>query len=172
MLIMTSTILTGQSKFVTAQIDEDSHERIMNCIETLSSLTIKPKPDNENGSSKAEQKKEAEAVREIFLEDGRRAFGRMLSAMEKRAVEEKRGGVDGVVGGGGEKKRGVQVDDLLTFRLFSKRGGEEDGIDVSWLAFFFFLVLVFGLWDFGSFALLVPSFFLCCVRADDGFLFD
>ena len=38
MLIMTSIIRVGQAKFVTAQIDEDFNERIMNCIQTLSEL--------------------------------------------------------------------------------------------------------------------------------------
>ena len=35
MLIMTSIIQAGQSKFVPAQVDEDSNERIMNGIQTL-----------------------------------------------------------------------------------------------------------------------------------------
>ncbi|EKG08872.1 hypothetical protein MPH_14206, partial [Macrophomina phaseolina MS6] len=37
-LIMTSIIRVGQSKFVSVPIDEDSQERIMNCIESLAQL--------------------------------------------------------------------------------------------------------------------------------------
>ena len=53
---MTSIIRVGQSKFVTAQIDEDSNERIMNCIQTLSELETQP------------------AVQEVLLEDTKRAL--------------------------------------------------------------------------------------------------
>ncbi|KAF8890105.1 coatomer protein [Infundibulicybe gibba] len=59
MLIMTSIIRVGQSKFVTVQIDEDSNERIMNCIQTLSEL------------------------------QHNRGYGRMLGAQEKRTLEKK-----------------------------------------------------------------------------------
>jgi len=64
MLIMTSIIRVGQSKFVTVQIDEDSNERIMNCIQTLSDLESQP------------------AVHEVFLEDTKTAYSRMLGAQE------------------------------------------------------------------------------------------
>ena len=64
MLVMTSIIRVGQSKFATVPIDEDSSERIMNCIQTLSGLEQKP------------------AVHEIFLHDTRAAFSKMLSAQE------------------------------------------------------------------------------------------
>ena|ERR1700691_1337185 len=59
MLIMTSIIRVGQSKFVTVPIDEDSHERILNCIQTLSELEEKP------------------SVHEIFLKD---TYTKMLGA--------------------------------------------------------------------------------------------
>jgi len=61
---MTSIIRVGQSKFVTVQIDEDSNERIMNCIQTLSELKSQP------------------AVQEMFLEDTKTAFTKMLGAQE------------------------------------------------------------------------------------------
>lgn len=61
---MTSVIRVGQSKFVTVQIDEDSNERIMNCIQTLSQLEAQP------------------AVHEIFLTDTKVAYSRMLGAQE------------------------------------------------------------------------------------------
>lgn len=64
MLIMTSIIRVGQSKFVTVQIDEDSNERIMTCIQTLSDLESQP------------------AVQEMYLEDTKSAFTKMLGAQE------------------------------------------------------------------------------------------
>jgi coatomer subunit beta len=64
MLIMTSIIRVGQSKFVTVQIDEDSNERIMNCIQTLGELETQS------------------AVHEVFLEDTKKAFSKMLGAQE------------------------------------------------------------------------------------------
>jgi coatomer subunit beta len=64
MLIMTSTIRVGQSKFSSAPIDEDSNERIMNCIQTLSELEIKP------------------VVQSIFLSDTKAAYSKMVAAQE------------------------------------------------------------------------------------------
>lgn len=64
MLIMTSVIRVGQSKFVTVQIDEDSNERIMNCLQILSEVEQQP------------------ALHEIFLADTKAAFSRMLGAQE------------------------------------------------------------------------------------------
>ncbi|PPQ96152.1 hypothetical protein CVT26_004787 [Gymnopilus dilepis] len=99
MLIMTSIIRVGQSKFVTVQIDEDSSERIMNCIQTLSELGSQP------------------VVHETFLEDTRKAFTKMLTAQEKRAAEKKES----------EKKKeaAIQVDDLLSFRQFAKKAADD-----------------------------------------------
>lgn len=67
MLIMTSIIRVGQSKFVTIQIDEDSNERIMNCIQTLSELDV----EGQRGT-----------LKEMFLDDTRKAFEKMLGAQE------------------------------------------------------------------------------------------
>ena len=64
---MTSIIRVGQSKFVTVPIDEDSHERILNCIWTLSKLEEKP------------------TVHEIFLKDTKAAYSKMLGAQEVNA---------------------------------------------------------------------------------------
>jgi len=61
---MISIIRVGQSKFVTVPIDEDSSERVMNCIQTLSEL--------ENQS----------VVHEVFLNDTKKAFTKMLTAQE------------------------------------------------------------------------------------------
>ncbi|KAG7085738.1 hypothetical protein E1B28_003281 [Marasmius oreades] len=102
MLIMTSIIRVGQSRFVNVPIDEDSSERIMNCLQTLSEL------------------QEIQVVHEIFLDDTKQAFERMLASQEKRAAEKKETE--------SEKKVAVQVDDLLSFRQFLKKGA-DDAID-------------------------------------------
>ena len=62
--MMTSIIRVGQSKFVTAQIDEDSNERVLGCIQTLSELQGRPE------------------VNEAFLKDTRTAYTKMLGAQE------------------------------------------------------------------------------------------
>lgn len=83
MLIMTSIIRVGHAKSSPApgapvvQIDEDSTERIMNCIQTLSELTGQAKAGEENGSEEA-------IVKEIFLRDTKKAFERMIGAQEVR----------------------------------------------------------------------------------------
>ena len=102
---MASVIRVGQSKFVSVPIDEDSSERIMNCIATLSELEDKP------------------AVHELFLKDTKTAYAKMLSAQEKKAAEKKDSETTKAVA--------VQVDDLLTFRQFSKKA-VEDLVDVRY----------------------------------------
>ncbi|CAK5279339.1 unnamed protein product [Mycena citricolor] len=102
MLIMASIIRLGQSNLVTVAIDEDSSERIMNCIKTLSEL--------ESDS----------VVQQIFLDDTRDAFSHMLGAQERRALEKKEDETS--------KTIAVQVDDLLSFRQFSKKSA-DDAID-------------------------------------------
>ena len=64
MLIVTSIIHVGQSKFVMVPIDEDSHERILNCILTLSELEATP------------------AIHEILLKDTKAVYTKMLGAQE------------------------------------------------------------------------------------------
>ena len=96
MLIMASIIRVGQSKFVIVPIDEDSSERIMNCIQTLSELQDKP------------------VVHEIFLKDTKAAYSKMINAQEKKAAEKKESE--------SAKTIAIQVDDLLSFRQFSKKG--------------------------------------------------
>lgn len=61
---MTSTIRVGQSKFSSTAIDEDSNERIFNCIQTLSELEVKP------------------IVHSIFLSDTKAAYSKMVAAQE------------------------------------------------------------------------------------------
>ncbi|KAJ3183421.1 coatomer subunit beta [Geranomyces variabilis] len=101
MLIMTSIIRVGRSDVPTNQIDEDSHERILTCLRTLSAIP------------------EDDLMKEIFLTDCRRTFTKLVesqghikqkSAASKKAVR-------------------IQVDDSLIFRqLKSKRTGAS-GVD-------------------------------------------
>ncbi|KAG1887545.1 coatomer beta C-terminal region-domain-containing protein [Suillus fuscotomentosus] len=99
MLIMTSIIRVGQSKFVTVPIDEDSNERILNCIQTLSEL------------------QEKSIVHDIFLKDTKAAHSKMLVAQEKKAAEKKEAE--------NTKEHVVQLDDLLTFRQFSRKSADD-----------------------------------------------
>ncbi|KIK21696.1 hypothetical protein PISMIDRAFT_103582 [Pisolithus microcarpus 441] len=110
MLTMTSIIGVGQSKFVMVPIDEDSNERILGCIQSLS------------------QPNDCQEVNEIFLMDSRAVYAQMLGAhtasisqffMEKykRAAEKK--AVETV------KENVIQVDDFLTFCQLSKKSVDE-----------------------------------------------
>lgn len=60
MLIMTSIIRVGQSKFVSVTIDEDSADRILQCIQTISELQTN------------------KSVQEIFMVDTKTAYAQML----------------------------------------------------------------------------------------------
>ena len=64
LLIMTSIIRVGQSKFVAVPIDEDSQERIMSCVETLAGL------------------EKSKVLNEVFLEDTKKAYTRMIRTAE------------------------------------------------------------------------------------------
>src|SRR3984957_17816188 len=107
MLIMMSIIRVGQSKSVSVPIDEDSLERIMQCIQTLGEV----------------EDRAAGRVREMLLVDGRKAFGRMLGAQEKRAAEKRDKESE-------QTEKVVQVDNVLTFRQFVGKGADE-GLDVG-----------------------------------------
>ncbi|KAF2018887.1 coatomer subunit beta [Aaosphaeria arxii CBS 175.79] len=100
MLIMISIIRVGQSQFVKTLIDEDSVDRIMSCVRSLSEFS---------------QRKELETV---FLEDTRKSFRTMVQAEEKkRAAKE-----------ASEKaKSAVNVDDSFNIRQLKKR--DVDGND-------------------------------------------
>ncbi|KAF9516542.1 hypothetical protein BS47DRAFT_1380944 [Hydnum rufescens UP504] len=94
MLILTSVVRVGQSKFAAVPIDEDSQERILNCIHTLSEV------------------RDEAAITDIFLHDTKAAYAKMVDAEEKKALELK------------EKENkavAIQVDDVLSFRQFSKK---------------------------------------------------
>ena len=61
---MTSIVRVGQSKFSAVPIDEDSQERIMNCIESLAQL---------QGST---------VMNDVFLRDTKAAYTTMVKMEE------------------------------------------------------------------------------------------
>jgi coatomer subunit beta len=61
---MTSIIRVGQSKFVSVPIDEDSQERIFNCIRMLSEMSM------------------SKSINEIFLMDTKAAYAKMVATEE------------------------------------------------------------------------------------------
>jgi coatomer subunit beta len=100
MLIMISIIRVGQSQFVKTQIDEDSIDRIMSCVRSLSEFA---------------QRKELETV---FLEDTRKSFRTMVQAEEKKRAA--REAVE-------KAKSAVNVDDSFSIRQLKKK--DIDGTD-------------------------------------------
>jgi coatomer subunit beta len=90
LLIMTSVIRVGQSKFSAVPIDEDSQERIMNCIETLAQL---------QGSK---------VIKEVFLKDTKSAYARMVATEEVSLNPWGVGSADRVEKGIGEEGTGFQ----------------------------------------------------------------
>ena len=100
MLIMISIIRVGQSHFVKTFIDEDSVDRIMSCVRSLSEFA---------------QRKELETV---FLEDTRKSFAAMVQTEEKkRAAKE----------ASERAKSAVNVDDSFNIRQLKKK--DADGSD-------------------------------------------
>jgi coatomer subunit beta len=102
-LIMTSIIRVGQSKFSAVPIDEDSQERIMNCIETLAEL------------------QSSNVMADVFLRDTKKAYSTMVKTEEKKAQAKKKE----------DKAHVVQADDLISFRQLSKKSAGGDLDDVS-----------------------------------------
>ncbi|KAK1923557.1 ER to Golgi transport-related protein [Papiliotrema laurentii] len=103
-LIMTSIIRVGQSKFSAVPIDEDSQERIMNCIETLAEL------------------QSSNVMNDVFLRDTKAAYSTMVKAEEKKALAKKQKE---------DKSHVIQADDLISFRQLSKKsaGGDFDDFE-------------------------------------------
>ncbi|TIC05155.1 Coatomer, beta subunit [Wallemia mellicola] len=99
MLIMTSIIRVGQSKFVSTQIDEDSAERILSCVQALA---------DEAASN---------SFKDIFLNDTKAAYSKMIH-IEEEKVKEKNIKDSKVVK--------VQPDDLIAFRQFKKKTVDLD----------------------------------------------
>lgn len=96
MLIMTSIVRVGQSKFSAAPIDEDSQERIMTCVQTLASV----------------QEPEVRDATDVFLHDTKAAYAKMVAAEEKKATEKATKE---------SKTVKVQADDVISFRQFSAK---------------------------------------------------
>lgn len=98
MLIMISIIRVGQSQFVKAPIDEDSVDRIMTCVRSLTEFS---------------ERKELETT---FLEDTRKAFRTIVQTEEKkRAAKE-----------ASEKaKAAIQIDDAIPIRQLAKKNAGE-----------------------------------------------
>ncbi|WFD01369.1 coatomer subunit beta [Malassezia obtusa] len=106
MLMMTSIIRVGHSKFVATQIDEDSEERVMTCLKILGQSTL--------------SHEEAMAAADVFLHDTREAYAQLLQHERKKAADE----------GEAEQKRiAVQPHQQLTFRQFGSTGGADDEVD-------------------------------------------
>ncbi|CAG8439119.1 9991_t:CDS:10 [Ambispora gerdemannii] len=99
MLIMASIIRVGRSQFATTPIDEDSYDRIMSCLHVL-----------ENFSKDT-------AIKSVFLHDTKASFARIIEAEEKRTAAKK---------AKDKSAQAVQVDDLISFRQFSKRNLGDD----------------------------------------------
>ncbi|KAI9208285.1 adaptin N terminal region-domain-containing protein [Polychytrium aggregatum] len=102
MLIMTSIIRVGRSEFSSSPIDEDSNERIISCLRVLSAT-----PGSEG------------ILKDVFLQDCRRAFTQLINA-EQKLVEEKKKS---------KKSVKVHVDDAISFRLLKTKKTGGDGID-------------------------------------------
>lgn len=102
MLLMTSIIRVGQSKFAAAPIDEDSQERIMECIETLAELGAPTR--------------DTAAAEQVFLHDTKAAYAKMVEAEEKKAAEK---------AAKQSKVKQVQPDDLISFRQLAKKSAAE-----------------------------------------------
>ncbi|KAH4151216.1 coatomer subunit beta [Parastagonospora nodorum] len=98
MLIMISIIRVGQSQFVKTLIDEDSIDRVMSCVRSLSEFS---------------QRKELETV---FLEDTRKSFAAMVQTEEKkRAAKE----------ASERAKSAVNVDDSFNIRQLKKKDADS-----------------------------------------------
>lgn len=102
MLILTSVVRAGQSKFVAAQIDEDSQERILTCIETLADL--------------ASSTRDMKGAEDVFLHDTKAAYAKMVKAEEKKAAEK---------AAKENKVKQVQPDDAISFRQLAKKSAAE-----------------------------------------------
>lgn len=106
MLIMTSIIRVGHSKYVATQIDEDSEERVMTCLKILGQSTL--------------SHDEAIEAADVFLRDTRDAYAQLLQHERTKAAAE----------GESEQKRiTTQPHEQLRFRQLGAAGGADDDID-------------------------------------------
>ncbi|KAL7334098.1 coatomer subunit beta [Mucor circinelloides] len=103
MLIMTSILRIGQSKFVAFEIDEDSYDRIMQDLRIVGTAG------------------QSEEINTVYLQDTREVYAKQLQAEDKRLADAK---------AESEASVQVQVDDAIVFRQFSKKsGGATDEYD-------------------------------------------
>lgn len=105
MLIMTSILRVGQSKFVAATMDEDAKERILTCLQILARAAVSVE--------------EAHAATEVFLYDSREAYAKMLQH-ERAAAEEET-----------DRKPMVsaQPHEQLTFRQLGGAAANSEDLD-------------------------------------------
>ncbi|CEP18471.1 hypothetical protein [Parasitella parasitica] len=103
MLIMTSILRIGQSKFVAFEIDEDSYDRIMQDLRIVGTAG------------------QNEEINTVYLQDTREVYAKQLQAEDKRLADVK---------AESETSVQVQVDDAIVFRQFSKKSdGAADEYD-------------------------------------------
>lgn len=105
MLIMTSIIRVGHSKYVATHIDEDSEERVMTCLKILGQSTL--------------SHDEALAAADVFLHDTREAYASLLQNENRKSAAD----------GETEKHVSVQPHTQLTFRQFGPSGAADEEID-------------------------------------------
>ncbi|KAK9457538.1 adaptin N terminal region-domain-containing protein [Dipodascopsis uninucleata] len=98
MLIMISILRVGESQFVKQPIDEDSIDRIMSCIKSLSEI------------------KKPELIEDVFLEDTHAAFHSMVIAEESKRADKDR--LE-------KEKNAIQVDDSLGIRQLAAKSASE-----------------------------------------------
>lgn len=94
MLIMTSIIRGGQSQFSKQPIDEDSIDRILSCLKSLTDFKT-------NGH-----------LEEVFLKDTKKAFSAMIRVEDHKKAE--RDQIE-------RQKDAIQADDAIQFRQLAKR---------------------------------------------------
>jgi coatomer subunit beta len=97
MLIMTSILRVGQSKFVAFEIDEDSYDRVVQDLRVVGTSGNK-------------------AIEQVYLEDTREVYAKQLQAEDKRIADAKAESEAGVQ---------VQVDDVIMFRQFTKKSDTD-----------------------------------------------
>ena len=106
MLIMTSVIRAGQSSFAKQPIDEDSIDRIMSCLKSLTDFSSNTQ------------------LERVFLEDTKQAFTAIIDVEDKKRAEK-----DVLE----RAKDAIQADDVIQFRQLSKRNQvtvDEHDLDI------------------------------------------
>lgn len=89
MLIMTSVIRAGQSQFAKQPIDEDSIDRILSCLKSLTDFTSNSQ------------------LEEVFLKDTKQAFSAIVRVEDRKRAE---------LNQLERAKDAIQIDDIIPFR--------------------------------------------------------